>query len=1068
MKKAINWLWENVLFLETLFILAFVPLFPKLPLLDIKNTWVYIRAEDFIVFFVLISWLILLFKEKITFKTPLTIPILIFWLIGAVATIHGVLLVFPTIANVYPNVAFLSLLRNIEYMSVFFIAFAGIKTKNQLKAIIAVIVLTLLAVIFYGFGQKYFGFPAFLTMNEEFAKGIPIQLSQLSRVPSTFAGHYDLAAYLVLIIPIIFSLIFGFKNWILRIFLLGVSGLGFVLMFMTVSRVSFFVLFIGLFIALFIQKKKLILLSIPLMVVLAVGLLTFQSSLFDRFKSTVSETDVLVDAKTGESLGHVKFVSKEELKDKIVLQRRVKDLTELNLAIAGEDPEAYSTTSAILPYKFIPEEVPLVTAVNVSTGESLGQGTGYVNLYLSPVTKRLGNFYYELSPDDEFKASPSAQILVLHGDFIVKRAGAYDLSFTTRFQGEWPNAIEAFKRNILFGSGYGSVSLAVDNNYLRILAEIGLLGFLSFFMIFLVLGIYIKKVYPDIESKLTKSFIVGFVAGAIGLGLNATLIDVFAASKIAFLLWTLSGITLGLLVLNQKKDFNIIDELKKLVSSPISVMIFLFLVTLVIYSPTLNNYFVGDDFTWLRWAADCKDKCMPHVAFMNYFTNSEGFFYRPGTKIYFYLMHNFFWLNQVVYHLVSLVLHFMVASSLYLLARKILKNNLLAVLSASLFVILSGFSEATLWISSTGHLFAAFFGITGLLSFIYWNETRNKIYYLISVVGFIFALTFHEMAIVFPLFVAAYFVYDKFSLKPLVKRLMGIDFLALFIPVIVYLIMRFLSSSHWLSGDYNYDFIMLPFNFVGNAISYALVSLVGMMALPIAESLRAFAKNNLIISAAALPVAIGIGYLVYKFIYKKLDVLDRKVIVFGLLFFLIPLIPYLGLGNITSRYSYIASFGLILILAVIIKKIYEYFSKSGRELALGVIAIFVTVFVLFQIIQVQQSYFEWKEAGNKAKNFFISFESEYRDSWKDPDVEFHFVNVPLKMGNAWIFPVGINDAVWFALKNDNAKVYTYNDLQTALDVAGYSKSKIVLEFQEDGKVKEIDRFRGVPADLITP
>src|SRR3990167_6927144 len=197
MKKAISWVWENILFLETLFLLAFIPLFPKIPILDVRNTWVYIRAEDFIVFFVLISWIILLIKEKITLKTPITIPILIFWIIGAVATIHGVLLVFPEIADVFPNVAFLSLLRHIEYLSVFFIAFAGIKNKQQINIIIAALILTLLGVIGYGFGQKYLGLPAYLTMNEEFAKGIPIQLSELSRVPSTFAGHYDLAAYLV-------------------------------------------------------------------------------------------------------------------------------------------------------------------------------------------------------------------------------------------------------------------------------------------------------------------------------------------------------------------------------------------------------------------------------------------------------------------------------------------------------------------------------------------------------------------------------------------------------------------------------------------------------------------------------------------------------------------------------------------------------------------------------------------------------------------------------------------------------------------------------------------------------
>src|SRR3990167_4430319 len=172
MKKFFSWVFENILFIETIALLAFIPLFPKLPLLDIKNTWVYIRAEDFIVLFVLLSWLVLLFRKKITLRTPLTLPIFFFWLIGGIATIHGVLIVFPTIANVFSNVAFLSLLRHIEYMSLFFIAYHGMRDRKLLSWVIATLILTLIAVILYGFGQKYLGFPAYLTMNEEFAKGI--------------------------------------------------------------------------------------------------------------------------------------------------------------------------------------------------------------------------------------------------------------------------------------------------------------------------------------------------------------------------------------------------------------------------------------------------------------------------------------------------------------------------------------------------------------------------------------------------------------------------------------------------------------------------------------------------------------------------------------------------------------------------------------------------------------------------------------------------------------------------------------------------------------------------------
>src|SRR3989339_1424154 len=88
----------------------------------------------------------------------------------------------------------------------------------------------------------------------------------------------------------------------------------------------------------------------------------------------------------------------------------------------------------------------------------------------------------------------SEEISVFYGDYLIKKAKAYDLSFTTRFQGEWPKTFDAFKRNIFLGSGYRSVSLAVDNNYLRILGESGLLGFTAFFSIFIIAVIYIKKV----------------------------------------------------------------------------------------------------------------------------------------------------------------------------------------------------------------------------------------------------------------------------------------------------------------------------------------------------------------------------------------------------------------------------------------------------------------------------------------------------------------------------------------------------------------------------------------------
>lgn len=1050
MKKIFSFFKDRMLFLLTLFLLIFIPLIPKIPLLDVKNTWVYIRTEDFVVLFVLLFWLVLLFRKKINLKTPLTMPIFIFWAIGAIATLHGILLIFPNLANVFPNVAFLSLVRHIEYMSLFFIAYQGMKDKKLISFVIVTLTITLLAVIGYGFGQKYLGFPAFLTMNEEFAKGIPIQLSSLSRVPSTFAGHYDLAAYLVLVIPIIVSMVFGFKNLFLRIFFLLTAFLGFILLFMTVSRVSFFVLFVSIFIVFFFQKRRLVLLFLPLLLAALVLVVSFQSSLFNRFKSTISEVDVLVDAKSGVPIGHVKFVKSDYFKNKIVLQKRVKDKEELINSIAGDKNDSSASPSAILPFELIPREVPLVIPTNLSTGENLPQGTGYINLPLSPVIRRLGNFFYEFPPD--VKSLTSADFLVLNGDFIVKKVAAYDLSFTTRFQGEWPQALIAFERNILVGSGYGSVSLAVDNNYLRILGEIGILGFVSFLVIFLTLAVYIKKIWPEIDSKIAKSFVLGFASGLVGLSLNATLIDVFEASKIAFLLWLLMGIVFGVLVMYQKKEINLLLELKKIATSSYAIAIYLLFLSIVLFSQSLGNFFIGDDFTWLRWAEDAPG------GILSYFTQANGFFYRPGTKVYFYLMYNTFWLNQLIYHLVSLFLHFAVSVLFFLLAKKVFKNTLLAALAAFLFLVASGSTEAVFWISSTGHLFNAFFGLLGLLFFIYYEEKKKLYYYILSFTFFSLALLFHELGIFLPLLIIAYKLKDNslIVVKNIFRRK---DFLFLFIPVVLYLFARYLSNSHWLSGDYNYDLLRFPFNFAGNILGYASLTFLGSVALPFYEKIRIIFRDSILLAFGSIPLILLGLILIYQKSKELFEEEEKKIIFFGLSFSLVSLIPFIGLGNITSRYNYLSSIGLIIIFVILVKKLYKFLLSNGRDTAFASVLLFLTLYSLFQIIQVQQAGFDWRGASEKVKTYITSIDGLYTDSWSRNPIEFHFVNVPIKYGQAWVFPVGLSDAVWFSFKNKDAKIYLHQDVDSALASTTLSINRKVFKFNDDGSIIDIQNIK---------
>jgi len=1054
--KIIKWISENILFVVTLFLLAFIPLYPKIPLFDVKNTWVYVRGEDFAVLFALVFWVILLIKRKVTLRTPLTIPIMIFWIIGAIVTIHGIILIFPGTANVFPNVAFLTYLRHIEYISLFFIAYSGMRDKRFLGVVITILSITLLAVVGYGIGQKYFEFPAYLTMNEEFAKGVPIRLSELSRVPSTFGGHYDLAAYLVLIVPILVSLVFGLRKMVLKLGILIIVALGFVLLFMTVSRVSFFVLLISLFVVLFFQKKRFVIFSIPLIVVIAFAFLIFQPTLIQRFGSTVRETNVLVDAKTGEAIGHVNYVPAEYFKDKIIKQKYVQDKEQLDTTIVGKGKDLPASPSALFPFELLPPEVPLVVATNASTGENLPQGTGYINLSLSPVTKKLGNFFYEVATDPS--STTSAQILIFHGDFLIKRASAYDLSFTTRFQGEWPKAMAAFGKNVLFGSGYGSVGLAVDNNYLRVLAETGLLGTISFFAIFLAVGIYIRKLLPNVESGIARSFVIGFAAGVIGLALNATLIDVFEASKVAFLLWLLTGVTLGVLSLYKTKNIALVKELKNAAVSTYAIMIYLFIGTIVIFSPMISNYFVGDDFTWFRWAADSSGSLFGTI--YRYFLDSDGFFYRPGTKLYFYLMYSVFWLNQVVFHIVSLLLHFIATALFFLIAKKILRSTLWTFLASLLFLIMSGYSENVFWISTTGRLFNNVFILLSLLMFIFWVEKRRLFYYVSSILFMILALLFHEMGVIIPLILIAYkSIYDNST--PFVKIIKKREYLFLFVPILAYLFVRFISNSHWFSGDYSYDILKFPLNAIGNIVGYLSLIFLGSASLPFYQALRNFWREHVVIALIISPIILFFLAFFCKIVMGKVKKEDLKIIKFGLLFFLIALLPFLGLGNITSRYSYLASFGLLLIFVLLIQKLYNYLINFGKDIAFMSIVIVIAVFSLFHIIQVQQIHGDWHTGGNMTKRFFVTIDSLYADHWSK-EAQLHFVNVPIKHGEAWVFPVGLEDAVWLSFRNDKLRVYKHSTIKGAISVAGTSPLNQVLKFNDDGGVEEVIRPTTIP------
>jgi O-antigen ligase len=1007
--KIVKWLSDNILFVLTLVLLAFIPLWPKIPLLDVPHTWVYVRVEDFLVAASVAVFFLQVIRKKASIKTPLTIPIVIFWTVGALATIYGIIFIFPKLVAVFPNVALLNYLRRIEYLSVFFIAYSAMRSKKFVPYIIGVLTITLLLVVIYGFMQRYFGYPAFLTMNEEFAKGIPLKLSALARIPSTFGGHYDLAAYLVMMIALLGSMVFGFKKLWLKAVMFLAAFFGLILLMMTASRVSFAVYLVTIVFLLILQKKKILILPV---VILSIFVLSFFDGITERFQSTVSQVDLVVDARTGQAIG----VAKSTDDNKIVIDEKQ------------------------------------------STGEQLPQGSGYINFPAGESKRGPSQLVYKRS---EVRAGTvSAQVTDMQGDFVVKKVLAYDVSFTTRFQGTWPRAFEAFTRNFPLGSGYSSINLASDNNYLRILGEVGLLGFASFLLIFIVFGIYVYRVLPHVDSKVNRSFVLGVVAALFGVGLNAVLIDVFEASKVAFMMWLLVGCALGTLHLYKKQKIDYVGDLKTVLTTLPALFVYLLIAAFTVYWNSLANYFVGDDFTWLRWVADCKklitndiSACQPvKDTLLQYFTSADGFFYRPGTKLYFFAMYSFFWLNSMAYHIASVAVHYLNSVMVLMLGMKVFRSKLFGFIAAFLFLILSVHGETVFWISSINHLAASFFVLAGLLTFIYWRQTKNIFLLVLSVIAVFVAPLFHELGIVAPLLIIGYdLISNSHIRKDLRYRFIYIVYL---LQIPIYLLVRRAANSHWMSGDYSYNLANLPFNIFGNILGYIGLILIGTPFTPLYRSLRENGSEQVWWVIGAIVVfLIVLAALVYVF---RRNV--KKTIFYpyalGSMIFVVALLPFLGLGNITYRYSYLASVGIVLILTALLFDFYNTFPKKTKSIAIAICLIAVSLFTFYQVTTLEKTGRDWSAAGVVTNQMMKNFNDAFDDVGLENPV-FYFVDVPIRNGEAWVFPVGLEDALWFTFQDEFLTIKKAQSLDEAFAQAEGSASARVFIFNKNGSVDEV-------------
>src|SRR5687768_2272691 len=207
-KKILNWLDENILLVLCGFLIAFIPLYPKIPLFSpIESYIVRVRLEDIFVLIAAAIWFIQYYRQKIVIRDKWVVGLIAAYAFAGLLSIISALLITKTVPfeAIHLGKTLLHYFRYLEYFVLFFLTMSAVKSRKDFTLLLTVVVITVLGVSMYGFAQKYYYWPVYSTMNREFSKGIRLYLTEHARVQSTFGGHYDLAAYLVIMLPLLLS-----------------------------------------------------------------------------------------------------------------------------------------------------------------------------------------------------------------------------------------------------------------------------------------------------------------------------------------------------------------------------------------------------------------------------------------------------------------------------------------------------------------------------------------------------------------------------------------------------------------------------------------------------------------------------------------------------------------------------------------------------------------------------------------------------------------------------------------------------------------------------------------------
>jgi hypothetical protein len=416
----------------------------------------------------------------------------------------------------------------------------------------------------------------------------------------------------------------------------------------------------------------------------------------------------------------------------------------------------------------------------------------------------------------------------------------------------------------------------------------------------------------------------------------------------------------------------LLSQLKK--KSIAIVIIVLF--TIIAYGNTMQNAFAWDDGdTIIRWEATRSWKNVPAMLAGATPPGHPGN-YRPIRNILYIASYHLFGLNPTGYHIQAIILTIAIAILVYLITDLLVKSPFTALVTGIFFALHPMHVEAFTWITSSMDMFGMLFGFGAIYTYLRWRITNRTWQYTVALLLTFLAIFSNEVTLSIPILIAL--VTYLFPTKNIKHTYIAVApfFLAIvanwYVRVtLLHIGARFyyIENSIWktflimLRAFWVYvQTLVFPTNLT---INHALGSGITSWSIELIEK---GSRANIAVKALTITDPIVLLSFTIIFVLFLSAVLVHKkhpIYSFAVLWFFISMIPVSNLipteAMMTERYAFLASYGYVLMLALLCTTFARMTSLSTlrSRLAWATIAIII----LFYTGKTIQRNSEWQHDG---------------------------------------------------------------------------------------------------------